>query len=212
MTDQDKVKALAQEIAADVWDRPSIETREEFVSALSAALQRVAAPAPKGPAPEIRHREGCSTGKPCDLCTPPSVTPGMTDLMVTPESIPAYLEANPPDPPAAPPRYNAANLSSAMCAGCSHVNSPDGSVDGYFILDARGINYPWHKVCAAKALAASPAAVLEVPEKDETETTSGRYSNWFSATTCSSNASPRRGATFLTSKRPRDGPRRSTLR
>lgn len=51
----------------------------------------------------------------------------------------------------------AASLSSALCRGCGSPTSPtliDGRYDkGYFILDERGINYPWHRACAAKALA-----------------------------------------------------------
>jgi hypothetical protein len=50
-----------------------------------------------------------------------------------------------------------ANLSSASCRGCGSPNSPtliDGRYsEGYFLLDERGINYPWHRECAAKALA-----------------------------------------------------------
>lgn len=54
-----------------------------------------------------------------------------------------------------------ANLSSFACAGCGSVNSPDGSNEGYYILDDRGIRYPWHKYCASKALAHHFQAVKE---------------------------------------------------
>jgi bacterioferritin-associated ferredoxin len=64
-----------------------------------------------------------------------------------------------------------ANLSSALCQGCGSPNSPtliDGRYsEGYAILDERGINYPWHRECAAKALAQVKALTEQVQRLSE---------------------------------------------